>query len=89
MSEEILINFIEDFLKGKLSVVLFAKYYRDIFGFLLNEEEVSPYRYKYLKELHEYLENYDYYSAGTDDYYYLTDDDVKKETSKIYSLLNN
>lgn len=88
MVETILTNLIEDFLKGKVSTMIFVKYYRDIFGFSADEEEMGN-RFKYLKDLHECLEHYSFISEGIDDDYYLDDNDVKLETSKTYRLINN
>lgn len=87
--EVILLNWIEDYLKHNINTSIFVKYYRDILGFLISEEEIEERRYNLYKELHEYLENYDFISKTTDEYYYLDENDVRVKVSEMYSRILN
>ncbi|MFC6291761.1 hypothetical protein BHU61_02950 [Macrococcus epidermidis] len=87
--EVILLNWIEDFLKQNTSISIFVKYYRDIFDFLISEEEIEERRYYLYKELHEYLECYDFISNTIDEYYYLDENDVRVKVSEMYSRILN
>ncbi|RAI82929.1 hypothetical protein BFS35_004375 [Macrococcoides goetzii] len=87
--EIILLNWIEDFFKQNISISIFVKYYRDIFDFLIREEEIEERRYYLYKELHEYLESYDFISNTIAEYYYLDENDVRVKVSEMYSRILN
>ncbi|MCE4956832.1 hypothetical protein [Macrococcoides caseolyticum] len=87
--EVILLNWIQDFLKQNINTNIFVKYYRDIFGFLISEEEIEERRYYLYKALHEYLESYDFNSNTIDEYYYLDENNVRVKVSEMYSRILN
>lgn len=97
MDDAIMYYLIEDYLQDKISTDIFVKYFIDIFGHLLNEDNIEHYNYSLYKELNDYIGRYDFLTnenseieAGNnkDPYYTLSKTDVRKKADNIFERIN-